>query len=349
MNEFLAIDLFSGAGGLALGIEQAGFKIVLANEIRRDFADSYALNHPTTKLVVGDIKNLSPRTEAGDANVSLLFGGPPCQGFSTIGKKDRNDDRNSLFWQFIRISEEVNPDFVLFENVSGFKRMYSGAVYNTLIDELSKCGYSVCCSILDCSKFGVPQRRKRTIVVGHKPEFKFSMPEGNEEAISMWDAISDLPAVASGETATCYLCEPLNQYQKKMRGEVDALTEHVAPTHGKRLLDVIRHVPAGGSILDVPLDMRPKGYYLNTYARLFPGEPAPTITRNFGTPSSSRCIHPYQDRGLTTREGARLQGFPDWYLFSGSRSSKNLQIGNAVPPALGFAVGMAIHASLENS
>ena len=130
-------------------------------------------------------------------------------------------------------------------------------------------------------------------------------------------------------------------------GAPNQILYHDAPEHGAHLMEVMSHVGRGGSILDVPKRLRPKSYFANTYARLVPDAPAPTMTRNFGTPSSSRCIHPDLDRGLTTREGARLQTFPDKYIFTGTRSQKNLQIGNAVPPMLAKAIGKAIIDSIS--
>ena len=302
-------------------------------------------------MVVGDIHTLNIHRELAlvgvDDPISLISGGAPCQGFSTVGKKNEHDDRNSLFWQFLRVVREIQPEFVLFENVSGFVRMYGGKMHSALLSELGDLGYVSHQRILNAVDFGVPQDRKRTIVVAHKNGYDFQMPVGGDcKAVTLWEAISDLPPVESGQSATAYATEPQNAYQREMRNNMTVLTEHVAPRHGDALMRVLRAVPDGGSILDVPEEMRPKGYFANTYARLWAHKPAPTITRNFGTPSSSRCIHPYQDRGLTTREGARLQGFPDWYEFHGSRPSKNLQIGNAVPPALGFAVACAIREAL---
>lgn len=352
--DFYAVDLFAGAGGLALGLEEAGFSVVLANELEKDFAHSYRLNHPKTKMLQGDIHDFDFAKEVGtlglSGKISLVFGGPPCQGFSTIGKKDENDDRNSLFWQFLRAVEEIGPEFVLFENVSGFKRMYGGRMHATLLGELNRLGYNTKEDILNAVDFGLPQYRERTIIVGFKEKYSFVFPQPEKKQyLTLWDAISDLPQIESGEKADNYDYHPRNEYQKRMRTKNSSLTEHTAPTHGEKLLKVISLVPEGGSIMDVPEELRPKSYFANTYARLLPDRPAPTITRNFGTPSSSRCIHPFLNRGLTTREGARLQGFPDNYQFVGSRSAKNLQIGNAVPPLLGKALGKQILRSLCNA
>ena len=127
------------------------------------------------------------------------------------------------------------------------------------------------------------------------------------------------------------------------------LTEHNSSNYGKKMLEIMSLIPPSGTVQDLPERLRPKSYFLNTYARLHPDKPSPTITRNFGTPSSSRCIHPYQDRALSTREGARLQGFPDSYVFCGSKTSKNLQIGNAVPPIFGEVVAKMVAESILSS
>ena len=350
---FNAVDIFAGAGGLSLGAINTGFSVVLANELEKDFAESYQLNHQQTKMLVGDIRQFDFAEELENiglsGEMSLVFGGPPCQGFSTLGKKDEYDDRNSLFKQFLRVVKEVNPEFVLFENVAGFKRMYNGRIYEQLINELDNQNYKIHEKIINAVDYGVPQFRERTIIIAHKKGYQFNFPLKLSDKINLWEAISDLPQIAANEDSYIYSNIPQNDYQKIMRKNAnEELFEHIAPKHGEKLLTVIKSVPRGGSILDVPIELRPKGYFSNTYARLYDDRPAPTITRNFGTPSSSRCIHPFLNRGLTTREGARLQGFPDNYKFTGSRSSKNLQIGNAVPPLLAEAITKQIMQSLIN-
>lgn len=358
-----SIDLFCGAGGMSLGLKSAGFVVKIANELEKEFAETYKLNHKETLMVQADVRrtNFSEilKNNFSDQKIHLVCGGPPCQGFSTVGKKNELDDRNSLYWEFLRVVAEINPDFVFFENVSGFKRMYQGKMFDCLVDYLSNnLKYTVHSNILNAADFGLPQIRLRTIVVAHKPEFKFEFPVPQYGAdntifvkknsyLTLEDAISDLPTINSGEISSKYLHFPLNEFQLEMRQNCNVLTEHCAPNHGESLIRLMKTVPYGGSILNVPLNLRPKSYFQNTYARLVWEKPVPTITRNFGTPSSSRCIHPVLDRGLTTREGARLQGFPDDYQFFGKKGSKNLQIGNAVPPIFAKVIGMKIRESLK--
>lgn len=361
MEKPTAIELFSGAGGLSVGLEQAGFKVVIANEIESDFANTFKFNHPESKMICGDIHDIDFKSEMksiGLSGVTLVSGGPPCQGFSTVGAKNEKDERNSLFYEYLRAVREVNPKYVIFENVAGFKRMYAGTAFDVLIKELGKLGYMTNSSILEASDYGLPQVRQRTIVVGWKKGLQeVALPEAThsfgddifavQQKLVLMDAISDLPELQSDDVCNEYRCKPKNEYQKKMRGRTKELTEHSSSNYGKKMKEILSLIPEGGTVHDLPERLRPKKYFGNTYARLLPDKPAPTITRNFGTPSSSRCVHPFQNRALSTREGARLQGFPDDYVFLGGKTSKNLQIGNAVPPVFGYVIAKQIISSLN--
>ncbi len=362
-NRPLAVELFSGAGGLSIGLEKAGFKVVLANEIERDFAATFELNHSDTKMLCGDIHNIDFGAElqkSGLSKIDLVSGGPPCQGYSTVGSKNEKDPRNSLFFEYIRAVNEINPNYVIFENVSGFTSMYNGKAYRTLVEELELSGYTTKSSILEASDFGLPQIRKRTIIVGWKRDLDsvnlpvpthcddynlFNLPE----KLTIMDAISDLPELKSNDVKDFYISPPKNDYQETLRKGVEILTEHNSSNYGSKMLEILSLIPPGGTVNDLPERLRPENYFSNTYARLVPGQPAPTMTRNFGTPSSSRCVHPFQNRALSTREGARLQGFPDSYIFFGSKTSKNLQIGNAVPPIFGEVIATEIMKSMSKN
>lgn len=357
-GEFTAVELFAGAGGLSIGLERAGIHVVIANEIMPDFAATLAANHPNTNVINEDIHKINFREELaklGLKSVDVLSGGPPCQGFSTIGSKNRQDPRNSLFYEYLRAVSETNPKYTIFENVSGFKRMYDGFAYETLVKELGELGYETKSQILNAADYGAPQIRYRTVVLGWRrglPPLDFPPPtngekEGLRPYLTLMEAISDLPPIGAGERSSNYATPPQNEYQRKMRGEQEVLLEHNAANYGEKMQEILRIIPEGGSINDLPVRLRPKSAYCNTYARLLPNEPSPTITRNFGTPSSSRCVHPFQPRALSTREGARLQGFPDNYIFVGGKQSKNLQIGNAVPPILGEAIATIVREALQ--
>lgn len=359
---YSVLDLFAGCGGLSLGLESAGFHTVAANELEPVFCATFALNHPGAEVIPGSILDpgVFERIVAAGKGADVVAGGPPCQGFSTVGKKDEADPRNRLFQAFLAAVDSIRPKLVLFENVAGFKRLYQGRAFDALVEALDRMGYASESRVLNAASFGAPQIRERTIVVAWARGFAqtFRFPEethapaadlfGRKPFVTMGEALGDLPLVRMGEASRAYSAHPMNEFQMLMRDQAeDALNEHEGPNHGPHLMSVLATVPPGGSIQDVPLELRPNGYFLNTYARLWWDRPATTITRNLGTPSSSRCIHPFADRGLTTREGARLQTFPDRFVFTGSRSSKNLQIGNAVPPLLGRALGQAMRAFLD--
>ena len=346
-----AIDLFCGAGGLSLGMHSQGVTTVLANDIDKNFASTFKVNHPDCNVICQDIHKIDFKKVVCSINlkdkVDIVSGGPPCQGFSTVGKKDQKDARNVLFWEFVRVVEEVRPRFVIFENVSGFKKMYQGEAFEKLVKELEALNYKVTSALLDAVEYGLPQKRQRTIVVGWVEKNKnFIFPEPSifitKKPLSLMDAISDLPPIMNGSKHDCYKTDPQNEYQIEMRKKSITLTEHNASNYGAKMQRILEIIPSGGSVKDLPLELRPKSYFANTYARLLPDKPAPTITRNFGTPSSSRCIHPFENRALSTREGARLQGFPDSYIFCGGKTNKNLQIGNAVPPILGSIIMQGI-------
>lgn len=353
----IAVDLFCGAGGLSLGLERAGIRSVLANELESDFAETHRANFPACRTLNKPIQEVDFRSEVGslglEGGIDLVAGGPPCQGFSTVGKKDAGDPRNSLFLQFLRAVEEIRPRFVIFENVSGFRRLYKGEMYRRAVKGLEAIGFDSASAVLNAKDYGAPQSRERTIILAwRRGERPMSMPlpthgTTGRPFLTLMEAISDLPSLRPGEEGRDYLCEPKNDYQRDMRVAGGPLTEHRCARYGDHMQRVMSHVPEGGSIMDVPESLRPKGYFKNTYARLLPDAPCTTITRNFGTPSSSRCIHPYQNRALSTREGARIQGFPDHYRFHGGKGSKNLQIGNAVPPALAFALGSQVALSAK--
>ena len=358
-----AIELFCGAGGLSIGLKKAGFEVILANEIEKDFAKTFEINHPNSKLICDDIHNIDFKAELNKLNtkrVDLLSGGPPCQGFSTVGSKNEKDPRNSLFYEYLRAVSEVDPNYVIFENVAGFSSMYNGTAHKALIHELGLLGYDSISSVLEASNFGLPQIRKRTIVLGWKKEIhkvKFPPPThfsktdifASQKKLMLMDAISDLPELDADQSKSKYEQKPQNSYQVLLKKGQKELTEHNSSKYGSKMLEILSLIPEGGSVNDLPERLRPRSYFGNTYARLLPNKPAPTITRNFGTPSSSRCIHPFQNRALSTREGARLQGFPDDYIFFGSKTSKNLQIGNAVPPILGDVIGNEIIKSIQMS
>lgn len=355
MKKYKVIDLFAGVGGLSYGFSQNNrFEIVAANEYDKDIALGYVLNHPEVKMINCDIKDLTDEMllENNVSDIDIIVGGPPCQSYSTLGKR-KMDDRAHLFEEYCRILQIVNPRIFVFENVTGLLSMQNGKLINIIKEEFARLGYETKMKVLNAVNYGVPQYRERVIIVGVKGtnNYEYPSPTHGEERtsyndlipyITVEDALSDMPILESGQESIIYATEPQNDYQRYLRKNSNYLTENSAPQNGQHLIEIMRALPDGGTKEDLPESIRPKSGYGNTYAKMWWKKPAPTVTRNFATPSSSRCVHPRDSRALTTREGARLQSFPDDYKFYGSKTTKNLQIGNAVPPLLSIAIANQI-------
>lgn len=358
------IDLFCGVGGLSYGFaHNDNFEIVAANEILPNMAKAYSLNHPTVKVYVEDIKDFSAEKIETDLNIKaseidIIVGGPPCQAYSTVGKRLIDDPRGKLFQEYYRVLKEFNPKLFLFENVKGLLSMQGGELLETIISLFESLDYKVQYKLLNAADFGAPQIRERVIIIGSKLKNDFQYPSqthysaeeapylfraGLKSHLTLEEAISDLPFIKSGSERFEYASEPQNEFQIKMRVNApEKLTDHNSPNNNAKLVKIMELLPDGGTPEDLPKELRPTSGFKNTYCRLWWNRPSTTITRNLSTPSSSRCIHPKAPRPLTTREGARIQCFPDSYQFFGSRSDRNLQIGNAVPTFLSNAVAGAI-------
>ena len=344
------LDLFAGVGGLSYGFyKNQNFKVIAANEILTDMAKAYSLNHQDVLMFNKDIKDFGLQDFDKDPNIDIVIGGPPCQAYSTVGKRLLDDPRGKLFQEYFRILKEFTPSTFLYENVKGLISMNGHTLLPQITSLFETLGYKVKYKLLNAADYGVPQMRERVIIVGTLLEKEYEYPkqthynsfykkglfvEDHLSHVTLIDAIGDLPPINANEESNHYLLKPMNHYQKQMRKNSNILLDHNSPNHNSNLINLISHIPEGGTLLDIPENIRPKKAFGNSYSRLWSNRPSTTITRNLGTPSSARCIHPFLNRGLTTREGARLQSFPDNYIFYGSRSSKNLQIGNAVPPIL---------------
>lgn len=361
MKPYTVIDLFAGAGGLSYGFaHDKRFRILAANEIAYDMAQTYSLNHPKVKVYQCDIKDFGIENIQQDFGISkgeidLIIGGPPCQAYSTVGKRVLDDPRGQLFQEYYRILKEFEPKTFIFENVKGLLSMSRGELFKTIVSLFESLGYIIYHKVLNSADYGVPQIRERIIIVGTRLDKPYTFPEPTHSDssnlfdtalkpyLTLSDAISDLPFIKSGEESDRYASEPKNDFQKLMREKAPVkLMDHSAPKNNEKLVKIMELLPDGGTPLDLPEALRPKSGFKNTYCRLWWNRPSTTITRNLSTPSSSRCIHPKAPRPLTTREGARIQCFPDHYVFYGSRSSKNLQIGNAVPTFLSIALKESI-------
>ena len=317
---------------------------------------------PEVNVICDRIPNIDFKKLIGKKKIDVLVGGPPCQAYSTSGKRLMEDPRASLYQQYHRALVETQPKLFVYENVKGLLSMADGKLFEEVKRLFGSLGYAVEARVLNAADYGVPQERERVIVVGVRDGIRFKYPEpthtsSRSEAdlfssslkmhLTLADAIGDLPLIAAGEQSSEYASKAKNDYQKMMRKDAPKkLMDHESANHGEELMSVIRNVPEGGIKKDIPEKFRPKSGFPNSYGRLWWDRPSTTITRNLGTPSSARCIHPKCDRALTTREGARLQSFPDHFSFSGSRAKKNLQIGNAVPPLLAAALARQVKKAL---
>jgi len=355
MGKYHVIDLFSGVGGLSYGFSKlSDFEIIVANEIEKDISIAYSLNHPNVKMMNCDISQLTDekfREILKGKQIDLILGGPPCQSYSTLGKR-KMDDRANLFMQYKRILHMLQPKAFVFENVSGILSMDKGRLFEKVQKEFESLGYSLKFKLLNAVDFGVPQHRDRVFLVGFKGENKFEYPkpthgEGLKPYVTLENAIGDLPAIKSGQTNNTYIFNPDNEFLNFVRSSNSELTEHSAPKNNESLIKIMEALKDGQTKNELPEDIRPKSGYGNTYAKLWWKKPSTTITRNFACPSSSRCIHPRDSRAMSIREGARLQSFPDDYKFYGSDGMKRLEIGNAVPPLLSIAIAKQILKALK--
>lgn len=365
---FKVIDLFAGVGGLSYGFAHDDeFEIIAANEILEPMAKAYSSNHPSVMMYNKDIKDFSLDDLTRDlgvkkGDIDIVVGGPPCQAYSTVGKRLIDDPRGKLFQEYYRILKELRPKLFVFENVKGLLSMQGGDLIKTIIALFESIGYHMQMRLLNAADYGAPQIRERVILVGtldskpfiypkpthYDPELGKPKDSSLKPYVTLGEAISDLPSIKTGESATEYSCEPQNEYQRLMRANAPAeIHEHEVPKNNAKLVAIMEALPDGGSPKDIAEELRPNSGFANCYCRLWWDKPSTTITRNLGCPSSSRCIHPRDPRPLSTREGARLQGFPDDYIFCGKRGDKHLQIGNAVPTFLSRAIKDSVKSYLK--
>lgn len=357
MRKYNVVDLFSGVGGLSYGFSKMSeFQILAANEIEKDISIAYSLNHPNVAMINCDINQLTEeklKEILKGQKVDLIVGGPPCQSYSTLGKRQM-DERANLFMQYKRILSILKPKAFVFENVSGILSMNKGNLFKKVKSEFESLGYELKHKLLDAADYGVPQHRERVILVGikGKNDFEYPLPTHGDKLkpyITLEEAIGDLPPIKSGQTDNSFNNAITNDFLKFVRKDDEVMTEHSAPKNGEHLIQIMEALQDGQSKDDLPESIRPTSGYGNTYAKLWWKKPSTTITRNFACPSSSRCIHPRDSRAMSIREGARLQSFPDDYKFYGSDGMKRLEIGNSVPPLLSKVIAEKILEALENS
>ena len=332
------LDLFCGCGGLSLGFEKAGYSISLGIDMWQEALLTYKKNHQNSKVLCANLSELVPldiEKEYLNDGVDVIIGGPPCQGFSISGKRDINDPRNKLYQSFVSFVEHFKPKIFVMENVPNLISMNNGKVKDSIIKEFENLGYSVVYKTLLASNFGVPQNRKRVFFVGllNSPK-PFQFPEGidNHKKITSHDAIGDLPEynVADGSP---YITEALCKYQKKIRQDSIGIFNHQITNHTEQTKNTIALVPDGGNYKDLPEELKGTRNVNIAWTRLNSKKPSFTIDTGH-----RHHFHYKFNRIPTVREAARIQSFPDNFIFCGSKTAQEKQVGNAVPPILAEAL-----------
>jgi len=341
------IDLFAGVGGLSLGFKMAGFDIVLANEFDESIAKSYKYNHPKTEVIVEDITKISHKDvfTKFKEKIEVVIGGPPCQGFSQKGqRKSINDDRNYLFKQFVEVVKYVQPKYFVMENVPNLLTAEGGYFKEEIITLFESLGYKLSTGILNAADYGVPQNRRRAIIIGKLGLTAVPEPEKLNNKVTIWDAISDLSYLESGEGLECdtYKLSAESDYQRQMREGSDKLFNHKATKHSDLALERLKMIPPNSGREVLPKEHLTKSIYSGTWSRMIKEDQSVTITTRFDTPSSGKFTHPYLHRAITVREAARIQSFPDTFRFLGTKGSQMKQVGNAVPPLLAKEIALTI-------
>lgn len=364
------IDLFCGAGGLSLGFTQCGFLTSFANDIQECCIDTYAHNHPETpraNIVLGDINNIINNLDQylRFKDVDVIIGGPPCQGFSTANRQRIIDDpRNRLYKSYVKVVDLVKPKFFIMENVKGML-----SVSSQVIEDFSNIGYRVSCRILKVEDFGIPQHRERLIFIGNNlgidnnaifedilkeaAACKKTVLKDALEGLRPLKALTVKNATEKGTEDSGYKIEKNNV--ALMNGYVNLINQgkkvplvfnHKARYNNDRDIEIFRRLNPGDrsddpKIADIMPYARRNGIFKDKYFKLEPGKVCKTITAHMKF-DCNMYIHPYQARGLTPREAARVQSYPDDYYFRGSYTKTYMQIGNSVPPLLGRFIAKVI-------
>lgn len=338
----IGIDLFAGAGGMSLGARQAGIDVQIVIEADKHAAATYLRNHqPKFGVFADDIRKFTKIELDNKANQQVvLFGGPPCQGFSTSNQRTRSADNqnNWLFLEFLRVVEMYKPDWVVFENVRGILETEGGVFAIQMLSSLERLGYQCEASVLNAENYGVPQRRDRFFIVGslHKQSFSFPSPTSMQK-ITVGEAINDLPKLENG-SSKCYQGygrSVVSEYAKKMKGNLKGCSNNLVTRNAQFVLERYKHIPQGGNWENIPSHLMANykdrsRCHTGIYKRLCENNPSVVI----GNFRKNMLIHPTQNRGLSVREAARLQSFPDNFVFEGSIGFQQQQVGNAVPPLL---------------
>jgi len=361
-KKLTCVDLFSGAGGLSKGFMDAGYDVLMGVDFdsaaletfKANHGNSEALkldlfNHDNIDIIVNHLKDKGIEKNCLD----VLIGGPPCQGFSIAGPRDMNDKRNRLYLAMVKLADRLKPKAVLLENVPGMLQTNGGIGAKRIIEDFAEIGYKMIPKLMYAPDFGVPQIRKRVFFVGLKDGSDFSFPEPtvkSKDYITCKEAIGDLPTLQTetgeiiyGEVEQDYLTSPENNYQELMRKNSDKVRNHIGSVPIEKTRKMIALIPEGKNYKALPEEF--KGMYKYHEALTRYNSNKPSLTINTGHRSH---FHYEWNRIPTVRESARLQSFPDDFVFYGSKSEQYRQVGNAVPPMLGYVVAKQLRKYLED-
>lgn len=353
------IDLFSGCGGFSYGFQNAGFHIIAGVDNEQSALNTFKYNHENSEIFNLDLfKDESIEQIANYAmekgGVDLIIAGPPCQGFSLTGSRDKNDERNKLFYSVFSLAEKLGelghkPKAIIIENVPGLATLYKGKAKKDIEKQFKLHGYVQNSQVLYAPDYGVPQIRKRLFFVGLLKDIgKFEFPQPilyKENYIGCEDAISDLAPLVDdmGKDGSNYISKPLSEYQKLMRDGSDKVYNHIGTQHTEHVINVISQVPEGGNHKDLPPGVGDSRKFNEAWTRYHSKKPSKTIDTGH-----RNHFHYKWNRVPSVRENARLQSFPDRFHVLGTKTQQYRQVGNAVPPLLGFHIAKKLFETLKD-
>lgn len=331
---------------MSTGAAMCDIDVRYAVEMDKNAAATFSQNHAATTLFEKDIREVNGADFSGlDRSAPvILFGGPPCQGFSTSNQKNRDAENmnNWLFREYLRLVRESRPDWIVFENVKGLLETENGFFLDAVLDGFKKAGYKTNHFVLNSADYGVPQKRNRLFIIGSLHGIEVGAPEKTtRKHISVAQALRDLPTLENGHSVDEreYGSAARTNYAKTVRNQLKKSRNHLVTFNAPHIIERYSHIPQGGNWESIPAHLM-KNYadasrcHTGIYRRLKEDEPSIVI----GNFRKNMLVHPWQDRGLSVREAARLQSFPDSFNFSGSIGFQQQQVGNAVPPLLAKAI-----------
>lgn len=342
-----AIDLFCGCGGLSYGFEKAGVNILLGIDTDKAALSTFELNHKGSIGLCGDITSITYEKDLkaliGNKTIDIIVGGPPCQGMSLSGPRQFDDPRNKLYLSYIRLVSEIRPKAFVIENVPGLVGLFGGKIKDSILEKFKALGYTVSYKILCAADYNVPQNRRRVIFVGTLDK-EFIFPKPFDNVITCEMALSDLPPLIDelGTEKSEYLSPPQNEYQKLMRSDSSSVKNHIAAKHSEQVKHIISLVPDGENYKSLPEEYRNSRKFNVAWTRFNSQKPAPTIDTGH-----RHHFHYKYDRVPTVRESARLQSFPDDFIFTGNKTQQFRQVGNAVPPRMAETIAIELLKQLE--